>query len=239
MKKKFYLFLLISICLIFFSLQINNKKILNVAYLNQKYPYFYLKNDNITDITNWDNFNGIEHTILKELAKKLELKINLSFYDKTKDYDIIIGGIIYSKQIEQIFKSYSFIKYFIDSISVYCLSQNNLDIDTFKKADGSVIGVIMYSYAYYLIKQYIPKIKIYAYKEDILQDLLEGKVLYIIVDDNYFIFPPSFKQKVKKVSILYREQIGILVSRLKSNFIKELDNIINNLNIMELLKWLE
>jgi len=210
-----------------------------VAYLNQKYPYLFLQNKNINGKLKWDDFNGIEYIILEKLAKNLSLNIDISLYDKNKNYDIILGGIVYSKQIDSLFNSYLFLKYFTDSISVYCLKESNLNMESFLNSEDESIGVIMYSYAYYLIKQYIQKIKIYAYKEDILKDLLEGKILYIIIDDNFFDFPAQYLNKVKKIEILYKEDIGLFVAKYKNDLIQSLEKIISEINVSEILKWLK
>ncbi|MFN3410630.1 MAG: hypothetical protein ACK4YF_00525 [Exilispira sp.] len=216
-------------------------KILSVAYLFEKYPYFYSRtNKDVSNNTfNLEDFNGFEYFILKSLISKYSLKINISKYEKYKVYDLIIGGIIYSKEVEQIFNSYFFLIYFEDTISVYSLNSDQYKIETFKKSDDKNIGLLMYSYAYYLLKQYFPHAKIYAYKEDLLKDLLENKIIYVVLDDKFFEIPQIYKEKIKSLGIIYEEHIGILINKSKIELKDKIFQIIADLNFKEIFQWLK
>lgn len=214
-------------------------KILNIAYLNQKYPYFFIKDPNIINNYKWDNFNGLEYVILNNVASEYGFSINLELYEKSKTYDIIIGGIIYSKQIEYIFHLYDFIGYFEDSIVVLGLSKNNYDLETFKSSKDEEIGFLMYSYSYYLLKQYFPKSKIYAYEDDILKDLINSKIQYIVADKNYFIIPQIYKQQIKLLGEIYKEIYGFLVLKSRADLKNIIQKVISKLDFKEILKWLK
>lgn len=238
------LFLFFSSISLSYSSVNNKQKTIEIAYLNQKYPYFYLEKKFLNqekgkENLNIDQFNGIEYYIIKEFVNASGLKVNISSYDKNKNYDIIIGGIIYSKQIEELFNLYFFLSYFEDSISVYSLKEKNFSISNFKNSNYEKIGVLMYSYAYYLIRQYIPGCKIYAYEEDIVNDLIENKIDFIVLDDKYSEIPNKYSKIISNLGSIYIEKIGFLVLKSNSYILKVLEDIIKKLDFQELLKWLK
>ncbi len=241
--KKIYLFISLTIVLLsslaLYGVKNKPDKILNIAYLNQKYPYFYVKNPNIKDKDRWDNFNGFEYVIINNFANKYGFTINLELYEKSKTYDIIIGGIIYSKQIEYIFHLYDFVQYLEDSIIVLCLAKNNYNLESFKSAKDEEIGFLMYSYSYYLMKQYFPQSKIYAYEEDIVKDLLSSKIQFIVVDKNFFRVPQSYEDQIKSIGEIYKEIFGILILKSRADLKEILSKIISGLDFEEILRWLK
>lgn len=170
---------------------------------------------------------------------KYNYLIEISSYEKSKIYDIIIGGIIYSKQLETFFHDYDVIKYFEDSIIVLCLSKNNFNLETFKSSKDEDIGLLMYSYSYYLLKQYFPKARIYAYEEDLLNDLIESKVKYIVIDKSFFLIPKIYQDKIKNIGEIYKEELCLFINKSKKELKERIIKIIDNLDFKEILKWLK
>lgn len=215
------------------------KEELKVAYVNQKYPYFFVTKNSQQKIVDDESFNGFEYIILAEFVKHFNYKLSLSLYEKNKNYDVIIGGIIYSKNTESLFSNYYFLRYFEDSISVFCLRKNSFNIDDFKNSNNEQIGILMYSYAYFLLKQYLPKSKIYAYEEDMFKDLIDEKIKFIVIDDTFLSIPKSYSSLMENIGKIYNEYIGILINKSKPELINRLKDVISGINFMEVLKWLK
>ncbi len=97
----------------------------------------------------------------------------------------------------------------------------------------------MYSYSYYLLKQYFPKARIYAYEEDLLSDLIESKVKYIVIDESFFLIPKIYQDKIKNIGEIYREQFCIFINKSKIELKERIIKIIDNLDFKEILKWLK
>ncbi len=234
-----FLIFIIIITTLFLGSQNKVNEELKVAYINQKYPYFFISKNSQQKIIDDKSFNGFEYIILIEFVNHFKYKFTLSLYEKNNNYDVIIGGIIYSKNIESLFNNYSFLRYFEDSISVFCLKKNSFTIDDFKNTNNEQIGMLMYSYAYFLLRQYLPKTKIYAYEEDMIKDLIDEKIKFIVVDDTFLSIPKSYSSLMKNIGKIYSEYIGILISKSKPELINRFKDIISGINFMEVLKWLK
>jgi len=240
----FYFFLLIFY-LIFppkIFAQFFPEEILNISFLNQKYPFFYEKNEflKVSESNRefkWEYFEGIEHDIIDRYIKPINAKVILTSYEPSKNYDIVLGSVIKSKTQEKLFSSYAFCQYFSDDLIVYTNDKNCSDIECLKTAEQETIGILMYSYSYYLLKEILPKTRVYAYQQDLINDFIAKKLKFIIVDKFFFSLPEDEAENFNLLGVLYSEKLGILIDKNKIHLIKNIEKIIDSYSFEEIKKW--
>lgn len=240
----FYLFFIIFYLIIppkIFA-KIFSEEILNVSFLNQKYPFFFEKNEflKVSESNRefkWEYFDGMEHDIIDRYIKFINAKVILTSYDPSKNYDIVLGAVINSKTQRKLFSSYAFCQYFSDDLIVYTNDKNCRDIECIKTTEQETIGILMYSYSYYLLKEILPKIRVYAYQQDIINDFIAKKLKFIIVDKFFFNIPENLAENFNLLGVLYSEKIGILIDKNKINLIENIEEIIDSYTLEEIKKW--